>query len=187
MSTNQEISSRPLGPCDFEGESDLIFRDRRELDLKHILGMAKSNTDLKGAKAPKLELDYLRLAYAVKDLCEKGQDAIGYLLVMNADIARRAKVWAEKYESRGSVEILVADLSKRDLELKDAESAANARSQAAVALGAQYSGGSTAEIGRRLAEDALERIIEVREPGVKRRFDASGYPMKIAWDYYGTL
>jgi hypothetical protein len=29
--------------------------------MKHILGIAKSNLDLSGAKTSKLELDYLRL------------------------------------------------------------------------------------------------------------------------------
>jgi len=33
--------------------------------MKHILGMAKSFEDLKGARSPILELDYLRLVYAV--------------------------------------------------------------------------------------------------------------------------
>ena len=36
--------------------------------MKHVLGMAKSHLNLNGAKREKLELDYLRLAYAVKDL-----------------------------------------------------------------------------------------------------------------------
>ena len=35
--------------------------------MKHILGMVKRNLDMKGAKGPKLELDFLRLVYAVKD------------------------------------------------------------------------------------------------------------------------
>ena len=39
--------------------------------MKHILGMAKSNLNLRGAKAQKLELDYLRLIYAVKGIREK--------------------------------------------------------------------------------------------------------------------
>lgn len=156
--------------------------------MRHVLGMAKSSTDLKGAKAPKLELDYLRLAYVVKDLREKGQDAVGYLLVMNARIARRANGWAEKYESFDYVQVLVAaDLSEDDLASKTAESVANARSQAAVALGADYAGGSTAEIGMRLGEDSLGRMIEHREAGVRRCSDSSRFPMEIAWDYYGTL
>jgi len=46
--------------------------------MKHILGMAKSFLDLKGVKSQKLELYYLRLVYAVKDL-RKGRDDQRYL------------------------------------------------------------------------------------------------------------
>ena len=54
--------------------------------MKHILGMAKSHLDLRGAKAPKLELDYLHLIYAVKEIREKGESAQGYLVVMTEEI-----------------------------------------------------------------------------------------------------
>lgn len=61
--------------------------------MKHVLGMAKSHLDLKGAKGPKLELDFLRLVYAVKELRARGDQANGYLLVMEEDIASRVKSW----------------------------------------------------------------------------------------------
>ena len=38
--------------------------------MKHILGMAKSNLDLSGAKASKLELDYLRIVHQKGSVCD---------------------------------------------------------------------------------------------------------------------
>ena len=47
-----------------------------------ILGMAKSHLDLEGAKGPKLELDFLKIAYALAWLNVIGESGKGYLLVL---------------------------------------------------------------------------------------------------------
>ena len=53
-----------------------------QISNMHILGMAKSSLTLKGAKASKLELDFFKLAFAVSVLRTSGEQAIGYLQVL---------------------------------------------------------------------------------------------------------
>ena len=50
--------------------------------MKHVLRMVKSQLDLRGAKSQKLELAYLRLVYAVKEIKKQGDNALGYLVVL---------------------------------------------------------------------------------------------------------
>ena len=50
--------------------------------MKHVLGMVKSQLDLRGAKSQKLELDYLRLIYAVKKIRKQKDNAMGYLAAL---------------------------------------------------------------------------------------------------------
>ena len=69
--------------------------------MKHVLGMAKSALDLRGAKGPKLELDYLRLLYAVKELRKRGDNAQGYLIVLTEPIHERTRQWENKYLAGG--------------------------------------------------------------------------------------
>ncbi len=68
-----------------------------------VLGMAKSNIDLRGANSPRTELDYLRLAYAVKELRRSGEGAKGYLLVRTQRIVDRTRKWETKYRCEGVV------------------------------------------------------------------------------------
>src|SRR2546423_11351326 len=79
--------------------------------MKHVLGMAKRHLDLRGAKAEKVELDYLRLAFAVRELRRSGEHAMGYLLVMTPAIGKRAGGWGAKYRTDSEVEVLVAGLT----------------------------------------------------------------------------
>jgi len=69
--------------------------------VKHVFGMAKSHLDLKGAKGPKLELDFLRLVYVIKDFRSKGKQATGYMAVLTDQIAQRVNGWAHKYDAKG--------------------------------------------------------------------------------------
>ncbi|MGH7645352.1 MAG: hypothetical protein ACREMR_07170, partial [Gemmatimonadales bacterium] len=78
-------------------EAERLLHSLGRPPMRHVLGMAKRHLDLNGAKAPKLELDYLRLVVAVRELRLRGQAAVGYLLVMTPTIKRRTQAWANKY------------------------------------------------------------------------------------------
>lgn len=149
----------------------------------HILGMAKSSLDLRGAKAPKLELDFLRLAFAVRHLRESGETASGYLMVLVPEIVKTAERWSTKYNTGNDVVILCEKIEGKNLEALVKEKADNAIGfiqkrrfeEAEREL-------SLADLGRTLGESALKRAIEFRHRGVTSGND---FPLGIQWDYYG--
>lgn len=150
----------------------------------HVLGMAKSSLDLRGAKAPKLELDFLRLAYAVRELREADEEAIGYLMVLSPLVAKTVEGWREKYATGESVVILCEEIQGENLEALIKEKADNAIGfiQDRRFAEAEYEL-SLADLGKTLGETALLRAIEQRHPGL---VSAPKPPLGINWDYYGT-
>lgn len=155
--------------------------------VKHILGMSKSHLDLKGAKGPKLELDFLRLVYVVKELRARGDHAKGYLLVMEKDIATRAKSWIEKYQAGDTVAIGIAELSPDDREALETEKKSNITGMIAGSLGSIVGNQSNAVLGKQLGEDALKSLIMSKESEVQEIKDESVFPFDIRWDFYGRL
>lgn len=153
--------------------------------MKHIIGMAKRSLDLAGAKGPKLELDYLRLIYAVNELRRTGVGAQGYLLVMNDNIAKRVSIWQGKYQAGDAVVVIVAKLTDEQLSALKAEVQANTAGMIAGTLGEDVDGKSNATFGGQLGEEQLQYFIEENEPGVLRNMNETEYPFKIRWDYYG--
>ena len=155
--------------------------------MRHVLGMAKRHLDLNGAKAPKLELDYLRLLVAVRQLRQQGQDAAGYLLVMTSAIKRRAHAWASKYGANDEVQVVVATLTARRQRQVQAEARTNRVGMVEGSRGRPVRGRSDARKGGRLAERQLSAFIEKREPRVRRITDSKNLPLGIRWDYYGII
>lgn len=151
----------------------------------HILGMAKSSLDLRGAKAQKLELDFLRLAYAVRDFREAGEEAVGYLMVLDPTVAITARAWIEKYGTGEGVVVLCNEITGPEFEALLKEKADNALGllqehrfdEAERAL-------SLANNGRELGERALQRDIAERHPGVTT---TTAFPLGVQWDFCGTL
>ncbi len=153
--------------------------------MKHILGMAKSHLDLRGAKGPKLELDFLRLVYAVKELRSKQEKAVGYLLVMNQNIANRAESWKEKYEAGDTLIISIAKLTPDEKERLQAEKKSNVAGMIAGSLGKDVGSQSDAVTGMQLGERELIREIWTREGEVVKITDEGAFPFGIRWDFYG--
>jgi hypothetical protein len=153
--------------------------------MKHVLGMAKSNLDLKGAKGPKLELDLLRLVYAVKELRQRGDQAKGYLLVMTEDIAKRTESWIQKYQAGDTVVVAVAKLSPDSQEALEIEKKNNVTGMLAGSLGNTVGSRSDAALGKRLGERALRSRIMGDEPEIQEITDKSAFPLGIHWDFYG--
>jgi len=149
---------------------------------KHILGMAKSSLNLKGGKGPKLELDFLRLVYAVQHLRARGDYAKGYLLVMTEDIRKRAKSWIGKYEAGDTIVIdIPPPLPPDKQEALEAEKKRNAG-----AINPGSPGDAVAVLGKQLGEDALRKLIELYEPEVREVKNESAFP-DIRWDFYGQV
>jgi len=153
--------------------------------MKHIIGMAKRFLDLEGARAPKLELDYLRLVYAVKELRKQGIDAQGYLLVFTKGILSRTALWQEKYNADGTVIVSVAPITTAERQAVEREIEANKNGMLAGTRGEETNGLSSAEAGGGLGEHYLKLIIEANEPGVVREYNERAFPLRIRWDYFG--
>lgn len=148
-----------------------------------ILGMAKSSTDLNGAKAQKVELDFLRLVYAKQTLRARSVDVAAYLLVMVDDVASRTHKWARDYDVEGLVEVLVADLSDEDLNRLRAEKKANADGNKAA--GGKSKQQASAKFGEKLGESELRRQIMARHPEAIEITRKECRPFKVQWDFFG--
>lgn len=154
--------------------------------MKHALGMAKRHLDLKGAKGPKLELDFLRLVYAVKELRRTSADAQGYLLVADEKIKRRVdNKWREKYKAGDTVQVCVARLMDTERAMLEREVEENTAGMVAGTLGEDVGDRSSAVHGASLIERELKRVIESHEPGVQQCDDPAESSFGIQWDYYG--
>jgi len=158
-----------------------------EVALKHILGMAKSHLDLRGAKGSKLELDYLRLVYAIKEIRKQGDDAHGYLVVMNDAIFKRVIQWETKYQGKELVTLDIASLSDPTKRTLEKEKARNTEGMVAGASGGDVGSLSNADKGRDIGEAALSHIIVHWEPSVQQIRDESKFPLSIRWDFYGLV
>ncbi|MBN8461089.1 MAG: hypothetical protein J0M04_24950 [Verrucomicrobia bacterium] len=147
--------------------------------------MAKSSLDLRGAKGPKLELDFLRLAYVVRDIRTAGGNAVGYLAVLDSKVAETASTWIEKYRSGDAVVVLMCHLGMREHELLMSEKSANAIGfLPAPELRKLERKLAIADLGRELGEQALQKAIEEHHPGIMK---CTNPPFGIQWDYYGIV
>lgn len=148
--------------------------------------MAKRHLDLRGAKAPKLELDFLRLAVAVSELRRNGKKAQGYLLILTREIQERTNAWARKYNLRDAVTVLLETLSAKDRAMIAAEVKRNKAGMVAGTRGVAVRGRSSAVQGSKRCEAYLARSIRSHEPRVIR-VRTGRVPLGIRWDYYGKV
>ena len=114
--------------------------------MKHVLGMAKSQLDLRGAKSQKLELDYLRLIYAVKEIRKQRDHAIGYLAVLTPGILDRVKQWETKYQAEGFVKVMYIPLPSSDRNRLEKEKTSNIAGMVAGATGGEVGERSSATL-----------------------------------------
>jgi hypothetical protein len=154
--------------------------------LKHIFGMSKLYLDFKGAKGPKLELDYLRLLYAVKEMKKQGESAHGYFVVMTDDMVNHANQWEFKYGGVGNVEVISASLAER---IRNKLQNTNSLKIAAILPENSRINGShrAPNFGRDIGEGALAEIVTSLEPAVQRVRDENRFPLGIRWDFYGII
>ncbi|MBX7059001.1 MAG: hypothetical protein K1X75_13125 [Leptospirales bacterium] len=164
----------------------------------HILGMAKSPLNLKGAKSRSVELDYLRLLHTVIAIrhCPKipeyqaliphfhSHDAHGYLFVIAEDI-RRALIsnLASKYDpEQTTVRLLSLEAAYPHVyaehiqRLRDEKS----RNASAIVPGA-HPGRAAANLGRLLGEKYLELWIRENYADFN---DPIEHPFGVQWDFY---
>ncbi|MEO7360464.1 MAG: hypothetical protein ABI120_09040 [Gemmatimonadaceae bacterium] len=149
--------------------------------------MAKSNLDLRGAKAPKLELDVLRLIVAVRDLRKDGNSAEGYVLVLHQRVQNRVGSWLVKYGALDCIICECGDLHETERADVIAEKERNAGAARDAVRTNKRSRMASANRGRDLGEAALERSIRSKEQGVIALGDRKKSPLSIDWDFFGTI
>ena len=155
--------------------------------MKQIFGMAKSNFDLKGAKGPKLELDFLRLVYAVKEQRKLGIQCDAFLLVMTEEIAETIKIWDSKYNSGGAVSVFVPQIPDDQIAAIKAEKNNNTEGMVLGTMGRGSKGRSDANIGKEFGERALVAAIKEVYPGVEQKFEEREFPFLVRWDFFGEV
>lgn len=149
--------------------------------------MAKRHLDLEGAKAPKLELDFLRLHVAVTRIRERGERAQGFLAVTTEKIASRVGRWIDKYQTTDTVQLHIMGLSDDELRAMELEVRANREGMIAGATGSTVLGKSCAQVGGDIGERKLREIIKKHAPSVEEVDDPRRLPLGVRWDFYGVL
>jgi hypothetical protein len=148
--------------------------------INEIIGMAKSYLNLKGAKAPCLELDFFKLAYAVKN----SANMVGFILVLTSDIEKRVNGWISKYETGVSIKPVLVELTQQERTHLMNEKEANRKGTNKSRLD-NKSEESIACYGSSLCEQKLNNKIMMDYPYITRINNKQYYPLNINWDFYG--
>ena len=147
-----------------------------------LLGMAKGSLDLRGAKPIKLELDYLRLAYAAKERKKKGLRTKCYLFVTSEEASTRIKDWGLKYNSKGLVKVIVRKgITDQEFNLLIREKNRNA-----IGIDGREASYSIASMSEKVCERCLKDYIEKENQGAVG-IKSSSFPFGVQWDYCGEI
>lgn len=146
--------------------------------MRHILGVASPCLSVRDSCASALELDFLRLSYAVAHLNSKGEDAHGYIAVLRQEIRDAAQGLQRRYGIGEAVSIVFASLLVTDM------------TRLAEAVGSSHDEGvseAEASVAHDIALNTLRREIAVREPGAVEKTAGGALPFGVEWDYYGVV
>ncbi len=146
--------------------------------MKHVLGVAFPHMELDGPRGGELELQFLRLSYAVHKLARSGVDACGYFVVLRQEIRDRVLRLKADYETGDDIRVVFASLLVSEMtELADAAEVARKTGDAAAAGG----------VRRAISVNALRREVALQEPGVTESAPPEALPFGVMWDYCGTV
>lgn len=165
----------------------------------YILGMAKSplkviRGDFNGiaddfakpinpGSAKSMELDFLRLVYAKKQLMLEGFKVHVFMVVTTPQVVEYVQVWTEKYGVERMVQVRAANLTRDEVQILVNEKTRNGAANRAEAENREIN--ARADNGRRILEEELERIIQ-DELGVMiddEFITTNQMPFAIRWDY----
>jgi len=145
--------------------------------VKHVLGIAFPHVELDGPRGDELELQFLRLSYAVRRLAQSGVDACGYFVVLRQELRDRVLRLKADYRAGDEVRVVFASLLVSEMtELADAADSARKTGDETSAAGVRHA----------IAVTVLRREIGSQEPGIIEMAAPDAMPFGIAWDFYGT-
>jgi hypothetical protein len=169
----------------------------------YILGMAKSPLQLtkgtfnsiegdafsrtiKPGSSRSLELDFLRLVYAAKELGAKGHKVITYLMVATPEVVEKVQKWKEKYEvGEGIVHVVNASLNQAEIRQLIEEKAKNKNANTSNARNKEVN--ARADVGKGILEDKLRDCIELKHGKREVIQERKEMPFQINWDYCCVL
>jgi hypothetical protein len=149
--------------------------------------MLKPYADLQNANGPKIELDYLRLVYAVSEIRKWGDNAQGYFVLTDAGMLNRLSQLEHDYRGETYAKVLRVSL---DSYLRHAEQTEKTELLSGIVRTAILDTGdrsSAITIRRRMREFVLTETILGLEPDVRPVTDEGRFPFRIRWDYYGIV
>jgi len=146
--------------------------------VNHVLGVAFPHTEADGPHAVELELQFLRLAYAVCRLSWAGHDVSAYFVVLRQELRDRVLRLKAAYDVDDRVRVVFAGLLVSEVtELAEAVEAARKAGDAASAAGA----------ARAVSLKALHREISALQPDAVESAPETSGPFAVSWDYHGTV
>ncbi|GEM_PF-2160396 len=154
--------------------------------MKHILAMVKPYPDTRGHQSPRVELDYLRLVYAVGEMRRRGENAQGYFIVIGDQIPRQMTRWEQDYGGKRYVE-LMSTLPTSYIRHSVLNERATDLSGMVTAAILDTTRLSNSGILRNIEDYIMEETILALEPHVQRIKDRGRFPLDIRWDYYGVV
>jgi len=128
--------------------------------------------------ASTLELDFLRLSYAVASLNSKGEDTHGYIAVLRQEVRDAAQGLQRRYEVGAAVSIVFASLLVTDM-TRLAEAVESSGDDGVLE--------TEAHVARDIALNTLRREIAAREPEAVEKTADGALPFGVDWDYYGVV
>lgn len=147
--------------------------------------MAKSNTNMKGAKLPKLELDYLRLVYVGGMAVAKGFDFTGYLLVVTNEVRDSVNHWKDRYKDHTRDMVVIEVVSLQEIKKGDNEyrmildELEKEKLKNKIAMYEQGNSGAVASQGKIILENVLAEYILKKEGQINKSTKYNG----IQWDF----
>lgn len=146
--------------------------------MKHVLGIVFPHAELDGPRCVQLELQFLRLSYAVHRLAQSGVDACGYFVVLRQELRDTVLRLKADYQAGDDVRVVFASLLVSEMTaLVDAAEVARKTGDEASAAG----------VRRAIAESVLRREVASQEPGVTETAAPDDMPFGVAWDFCGTV
>ena len=145
--------------------------------MRHVLGIACAALTLDAANDA-LELDFLRLSYAVEHLNAAGDDTRGYIVVLRQEVRDVLRRLQRRYDVGDSVNIVFASLLVTDMTML---------SDASELLLSQDSLESGQDVAMQVALRSLRREVLEREPHVEELTSTAPVPFDVEWDFYGVV
>src|ERR1022692_1075566 len=127
--------------------------------MKKFFGMAKSFLDLRGCRHAKTELDLFKIAYALESLKKRGQEGVGYMLVMRPSIKNTVEMWIKKYGFSDEIRVVVVEPTNAEQITLSDEKVRNKQGMMKGSAGEKTDADSWATQGRTLGERYLFETI----------------------------